>query len=168
MIYYLCLMLHVLFPNMLCVLCVLRSTRQNTGLLWHTAVRPSIHASYDNISHLFPLLLIGHIVTYIVLIKGGAEGRLLSVRTVIINILHFFKPINCIYMYHMKTGIDRKTSSCVKPLPMLTHPRVPSFWFFVYKLFSSWIWLKYCLLDLKQLYEQRGLHKDLDPIVMNR
>ena len=33
---------------------------------------------------------------------------------------------------------------------MLPHPRVPSFWFFVYKLFSSWIWLKYCLLDLKQ------------------
>ena len=32
------------------------------------------------------------------------EGRLLSVRTVI-NILHFFKPINCLYMYHMKTGI---------------------------------------------------------------
>jgi hypothetical protein len=34
------------------------------------------------------------------------EGRLCSVRTVI-NILHFFKPINCIYMYmyHMKTGI---------------------------------------------------------------
>ena len=29
--------------------------RQNTGLLWHTAVRPSVHASYDNISHLFPL-----------------------------------------------------------------------------------------------------------------
>jgi hypothetical protein len=33
------------------------------------------------------------------------EGRLLSVRTVIINILHFLKPINCIYMYHMKTGV---------------------------------------------------------------
>jgi hypothetical protein len=51
--------------------------RQNTGLLWHTAVRPSIHASYDNISHLFPLLLIGHVVTYmyIVLIKGGASER---------------------------------------------------------------------------------------------
>ena len=47
--------------------------RQNTGLLWHTAVRPSVHASYDNISHLFPLLLIGHVVTYIVLIKGGAS-----------------------------------------------------------------------------------------------
>jgi hypothetical protein len=29
-------------------------------------VRPSVHASYDNISHLFPLLLIGHVVTYIV------------------------------------------------------------------------------------------------------
>jgi hypothetical protein len=49
--------------------------RQNTGLLWHTAVRPSIHASYDNISHLFPLLLTGHVVTYIVLIKGGASER---------------------------------------------------------------------------------------------
>jgi hypothetical protein len=46
-----------------------------TGLLWHTAVRPSIHASYDNISHLFPLLLTGHVVTYIVLIKGGASER---------------------------------------------------------------------------------------------
>ena len=51
--------------------------RQNTGLLWHTAVRSSVHASYDNISHLFPLLLIGHVVTYIVLIKGGASERLL-------------------------------------------------------------------------------------------
>jgi hypothetical protein len=48
---------------------------QNTGLLWHTDVRPSVHASYDNISHLFPLLLIGHVVTYIVLIKGGASER---------------------------------------------------------------------------------------------
>jgi hypothetical protein len=49
--------------------------RQNMGLLWHTTVRPSVHASYDNISHLFPLLLIhvGHVVTYIVLIKGGAS-----------------------------------------------------------------------------------------------
>ena len=49
--------------------------RQNMDLLWHTAVRPSVHASYDNISHLFPLLLIGHVVTYIVLIKGGASER---------------------------------------------------------------------------------------------
>ena len=49
--------------------------RQNTGLLWHTAVRPSVHASYDNISHLFPLLPIGHVVTYIVMIKGGASER---------------------------------------------------------------------------------------------
>ena len=60
--------------------------RQNTGLLWHTAVRPSVHASYNNIFHLFPLLLIGHVVTYqynvchlfmtyIVLIKGGASER---------------------------------------------------------------------------------------------
>jgi hypothetical protein len=48
--------------------------RQNTGLLWHTAVRPSIHASYDNISHVFPLLLIGRVVTYIVLIKKKGEG----------------------------------------------------------------------------------------------
>ena len=53
--------------------------RQNTGSIWHTAVRPSVrpsvHASYDNISHLFPLLLIGHVVRYIVLIKGGASER---------------------------------------------------------------------------------------------
>jgi hypothetical protein len=49
--------------------------RQNTGLLCHTAVRPSIHASYDNISHWSPLLLIGHVVTYLVLIKGGASER---------------------------------------------------------------------------------------------
>ena len=49
--------------------------RQNTGLLWHTAVRSSVHASYDNISHLFPLLLISHVVTYIVLIKGEASER---------------------------------------------------------------------------------------------
>ena len=35
-------------------------------------IRPS---KYDNISHLFPFLLIGHVVTYIVLIKGGgSEG----------------------------------------------------------------------------------------------
>jgi hypothetical protein len=45
------------------------------GLIWHTTVRPSVHASYDNISHLFPLLLIGHVVTYIVLIKGVASER---------------------------------------------------------------------------------------------
>ena len=32
------------------------------------------------------------------------EGWLCGVRTVI-NILHFFKPISCIYMYHMKTGV---------------------------------------------------------------
>ena len=44
--------------------------RHNTGLLWYTAVRPSVHAWYDNISHLFPL-----VVTYIVLIKGGASER---------------------------------------------------------------------------------------------
>ena len=50
-------------------------TRQNTGLLWHTTVRPSVHASYVNISHLFSLLLIGHVVTNIVLIKGGASAR---------------------------------------------------------------------------------------------
>ena len=57
--------------------------RQNTGLLWHTAVRPSVHASYDNISHLFPLLLIGHVVTYIVLIKeGGSEGCDFMVHTI--------------------------------------------------------------------------------------
>jgi hypothetical protein len=37
--------------------------------------RRTIHASYDNISHLFPLLLTGHVVTYIVLIKGGASER---------------------------------------------------------------------------------------------
>jgi hypothetical protein len=41
----------------------------------HTAVRPSIQALYDNISHLFPLLLIGHVATHIVLIKGGASER---------------------------------------------------------------------------------------------
>ena len=49
--------------------------RQNTCLIWHTAVRPSVHASYDNISHLFPLLLIGHVVTYIVLMKGRASEK---------------------------------------------------------------------------------------------
>ena len=47
--------------------------RQNTGLLWHTAIRSSVHASYDNISHLFPLLLIGHVMAHIV--KGGASER---------------------------------------------------------------------------------------------
>jgi hypothetical protein len=31
--------------------------------------------AFDNISHLFPLLLIGHVVTYIVLIKRGASER---------------------------------------------------------------------------------------------
>ena len=47
-----------------------------------------------------------------------------------------------------------KTCYCVKSLPMLTHPRVHTFLFFVYKLFSSWIWLKYCLLVLKQSINQ--------------
>jgi hypothetical protein len=45
------------------------------GLIMAYPVRPSVHALYDNISHLFPLLLIGHVVTYIVLIKGGASER---------------------------------------------------------------------------------------------
>jgi hypothetical protein len=104
--------------------------RQNTGLIWHTTVRPSVRPSThrtitsnqkegtlgwvnmgndltrelvflslpttswsyfyspgfrrvtllespatDNISHLFPLLLTGHVVTYVVLIKGGASER---------------------------------------------------------------------------------------------
>jgi hypothetical protein len=62
--------------------------RQNTGLLWHTAVRPlsrkETASEYDKMN----------------------KGQLRSVRTVI-NILHFLKPINCIYwyMYHMKTGV---------------------------------------------------------------
>ena len=46
------------------------------------------------------------------------EGRLRSVRTVI-NIVHFFKPINCIYMYHMKTGVfqtDLNHTSHLLPL----------------------------------------------------
>ena len=38
--------------------------RQNTGLLWHTAVRPFVHASYDNISHLFPLLLMVYTINW--------------------------------------------------------------------------------------------------------
>ena len=52
--------------------------RQNTGLIWQTAGRPSVHASYGNISHLFPLLLIviDHVVTYIVLIKGHIMAQL--------------------------------------------------------------------------------------------
>ena len=37
-----------------------------------SSVRPHL---VDNISHLFPLLLIGHVVTYIVLKKGGASER---------------------------------------------------------------------------------------------
>ena len=49
--------------------------RQHTGFSWHTVVRPSVHASYDSISHLFPLLLISHVVTYIVLIKEGGSVR---------------------------------------------------------------------------------------------
>jgi hypothetical protein len=49
--------------------------RQNTGYCGIPLLRSSVHASYDNISHLFPLLLIGHVVTYIVLIKGGASER---------------------------------------------------------------------------------------------
>jgi hypothetical protein len=32
------------------------------------------------------------------------KNRLRSVRTVI-NILHYLNPINCIYVYHMKTGV---------------------------------------------------------------
>jgi hypothetical protein len=54
--------------------------RQNTGLLWHTTVRPSVHASYDNISHLFPILLIGHVVTYMQCIdkRGSKWAKLFS------------------------------------------------------------------------------------------
>ena len=33
-------------------------------------------------------------------------------------------------------------------------PESPLSYFFVYKLFSSWIWPKYCLLDLKQSINQ--------------
>ena len=82
--------------------------RQNTGLLWHTAVRPSVHASYDNISHLFPLLLIGHDVTYIVLIKGGASERCdssqfenASFHTVHVYTINWFKKVqNINYCSH--------------------------------------------------------------------
>ena len=55
---------------------------------------------------------------------------------------------------NLSSGIGRDRKRRVMSLPMLTHPRVPSFWFFSYKLFSSWIWLKYCLLDLKQSINQ--------------
>jgi hypothetical protein len=51
-----CNISHLLFDND-----DIEVARQNAGLLWHTVVRPSVHASYDNISHLFPLLLIGDI-----------------------------------------------------------------------------------------------------------
>ena len=65
--------------------------RQNTGLLWHTAVRPSLHASYDNISHLFPLLLIGHVVTYIVLIKGVILVSLENASFHMVYTINWFK-----------------------------------------------------------------------------
>ena len=55
--------------------------RQNTGL-WHTAVRPSVHASYDNISHLFPLSLIGHVETYIVVSLENASFHMVHVYTI--------------------------------------------------------------------------------------
>ena len=72
--------------------------RQNTGLIWHTAVRPSVHASYDNISHLFPLLLIGHVVTYIVLIKGGGVilASLENASFHMVYTIHWFKKCSII------------------------------------------------------------------------
>jgi hypothetical protein len=104
------------------------------------------------------------------------EGQLHSVRTVI-NMLHFAPPfINTMYvttwpiskrenkweMLSYEAWTDERTAVCHnKPVCWRAyanerpiHPRVPSFWFFAYKLFSSWIWLKYCLLDLKQSINQ--------------
>ena len=54
--------------------------RQNTGLLWHTAVRPSFHASYDNISHLFPLLSIQCMSRRDLSVKGETSERCYRTR----------------------------------------------------------------------------------------
>jgi hypothetical protein len=63
--------------------------------------------------------------------------------------LHFFNQLIVYTIWKLAfsklTKITPKNKfPCYKSLPMLTHPRDPSFWFFAYKLFSSWIWLKYC------------------------
>ena len=95
--------------------------RQNTGLLWHTAVRPSVHASYDNISHLFPLLLIGHVVTYIVLKGEQVRDVILvslenaSFHMVHVYIINWFKKVqNINYCSHAEQPtFNCHTRGCV-------------------------------------------------------
>ena len=84
--------------------------RQNTGLLWHTAVRPSVHASYDTISHLFPLLLIGHVVTYIVL-RGVILVSLENASFHMVYTINWLKKIqHTNYCYHA----EKLTFNCHK------------------------------------------------------
>jgi hypothetical protein len=51
----------------------------------------SVHASYDNISHLFPLLLIGHVVIYIVLIKDVILVSLENASFHVVYTINWFK-----------------------------------------------------------------------------
>ena len=51
----------------------------------------SVHALYDNISHLFPLLLIGHVVIYIVLIKGVILVSLENASFHVVYTINWFK-----------------------------------------------------------------------------
>ena len=90
--------------------------RQNTGLLWHTAVRPSVHASYDNISHLFPLLLIGHVVTNIVLIKGGTSERC--------DFSVWKTPVFIWYMYIQLIGLKKCRILIITVLTLSNRPSI--------------------------------------------
>jgi hypothetical protein len=68
------------------------------------AIVASVHASYDNISHLFPLLLIGHVVTYIVLIKGVILVSLENASFHMVYTINWFKKCQHInYCSHLKS-----------------------------------------------------------------
>jgi hypothetical protein len=51
-------------------------TRQNTGLLWHTAVRPSIHASYVTSQHSLVIYVIdNNLITHVDELDTTSEVR---------------------------------------------------------------------------------------------
>jgi hypothetical protein len=72
--------------------------RQNTGLIWHTAVRPSVPSEYDKINNC--AMIRPPFVTI--------ESQLLSVRTVI-NILHF---LNQLIVYMAFSKLTKITPTC--------------------------------------------------------
>jgi hypothetical protein len=109
--------------------------RQHTGLLWHTAVRSSVHASYDNISHLFPLLLIGHVVTYII----SWNYEYIIFGQIIFQ--------NC-YQFKAFVGLsDRRTVGLSDCRIIATAP----FCSFVFSFFSEWV-SECCLMPNEQFF----------------